>query len=238
MVISLWSGPRSMSTALMYSLAQREDMRVLDEPLYAHFLKHTGAERPCREATLAGRPSNLNDALAFMAPTAAEWGEGQHLFCKHIANHTLGLPWSAFDGHRHVILFRNPAAVMGSYGAHITRPLMRDLGYEHQLELLERMDAAGKPPVVVCSDRLQSNPEGTLRQLCDGLGLEWDPAIMTWNSGARPEDGPWAKWWYAGVHASTGWEARPPKQHVVPEHLEDLHQACLGAYQALLKRAL
>ena len=81
MVISLWSGPRSMSTALMYSLAQREDMRVLDEPLYAHFLKHTGAERPCREATLAGRPSNLNDALAFMAPTAAEWGEGQHLFC-------------------------------------------------------------------------------------------------------------------------------------------------------------
>ena len=81
-----------------------------------------------------------------------------------------------------MILFRNPAAVMASYGAHITRPLMRDLCYEHQLELLERMDAAGTPPVVVCSDRLQSNPEGTLRQLCDGLGLEWDPAIMTWNS--------------------------------------------------------
>ena len=31
-----------MSTALMYSLAQREDMRVLDEPLYAHFLRTLG----------------------------------------------------------------------------------------------------------------------------------------------------------------------------------------------------
>ena len=58
----------------MYSLAQREDMRVLDEPLYAHFLKHTGAERPCREATLATRPSNPNDALAFMAPTRRKSG--------------------------------------------------------------------------------------------------------------------------------------------------------------------
>ena len=198
----------------------------------------TGAERPCREATLAERPADPDAALAFMAPHPEEWGADRHLFCKHIANHTLGLPWSAFDGHRHVILFSNPAAVMASYGAHITRPRMRDLCYEHQLELLERMDAAGRPPVVVCSDRLQSNPEGILRQLCDGLELEWDPTILTWKAGARPEDGPWAKWWYSGVHASTGWEARPPKQHVVPEHLEDLHQACLGAYQTLLERAL
>ena len=40
MVISLWSGPRSMSTALMYSFAQRSDTRVLDEPLYGLSLIH------------------------------------------------------------------------------------------------------------------------------------------------------------------------------------------------------
>ena len=90
MVISLWSGPRSISTALMYSMAQRSDMRVLDEPLYAHFLRHTGAERPCREATLAGRPSDSEAALAYMTPKPEEWGEDRHLFCKHIANNTLG----------------------------------------------------------------------------------------------------------------------------------------------------
>ena len=46
-----------MSTALMYSFAQRSDTRVLDEPLYGHFLAKTGAERPDREATLAAWPT-------------------------------------------------------------------------------------------------------------------------------------------------------------------------------------
>ena len=36
--ICLWSGPRNISTALMYAFAQREDTRVVDEPLYAHYL--------------------------------------------------------------------------------------------------------------------------------------------------------------------------------------------------------
>ena len=38
--ICLWSGPRNISTALMYSFAQRKDTKVFDEPLYAYYLKH------------------------------------------------------------------------------------------------------------------------------------------------------------------------------------------------------
>lgn len=38
--ICLWSGPRNVSTALMY-LAQRADTVVYDEPLYAHYLSKT-----------------------------------------------------------------------------------------------------------------------------------------------------------------------------------------------------
>ncbi len=43
--ISIWSGPRNVSTALMYSFAQRLDTRVFDEPLYAHYLS-SQADRP------------------------------------------------------------------------------------------------------------------------------------------------------------------------------------------------
>jgi hypothetical protein len=39
--ICLWSGPRNISTELMYSFAQREDSTVFDEPFYAHYLAHT-----------------------------------------------------------------------------------------------------------------------------------------------------------------------------------------------------
>lgn len=227
-----------MSTALMYSFAQRRDTRVLDEPLYGHFLAHTGAERPDREATLNSWPTTAKDALASMTPTPAE-AHGDHvLFCKHIANQTVGLPWAAFDGHRHVLLFRNPAAVMASYGAHIRRPLMRDLCYREQVALMERLDEDGQPPVVVCSDRLQADPESVLLDLCGQLGIDWDPCILHWKPGARPEDGPWAPWWYEGVHASSGWEVREPGIHVVPGHLSDLHTACQSAYEQLLERAI
>ena len=33
--IAMWSGPRNLSTALMYSFAARGDCTVWDEPFYA-----------------------------------------------------------------------------------------------------------------------------------------------------------------------------------------------------------
>ena len=42
--ICLWSGPRNISTALMYAFGQRSDTEIIDEPLYAHYLHVTGAE--------------------------------------------------------------------------------------------------------------------------------------------------------------------------------------------------
>nr|POE53974.1 branched-chain-amino-acid aminotransferase-like protein 2 [Quercus suber] len=52
-VIHSWSAPRSLSTCLMYSFAQRDDMEVLDEPLYAFFLRTTGLDRPYKEELLS-----------------------------------------------------------------------------------------------------------------------------------------------------------------------------------------
>ena len=36
--ISMWSGPRNISTTMMYSVAQRADTVVVDEPLYAAYV--------------------------------------------------------------------------------------------------------------------------------------------------------------------------------------------------------
>ena len=46
--LCLWSGPRNVSTALMYSFRERSDTRVLDEPLYGHYLNVSRAEQPGR----------------------------------------------------------------------------------------------------------------------------------------------------------------------------------------------
>ena len=51
--IALWSGPRNISTAMMYSFGNRADTSIVDEPLFGYFLKQTGVWRPSREEVLA-----------------------------------------------------------------------------------------------------------------------------------------------------------------------------------------
>ena len=51
-IICLWSCPRNISTALMYSFRSREDTTVFDEPLYAHYLVKSGLQHPGRHETL------------------------------------------------------------------------------------------------------------------------------------------------------------------------------------------
>ena len=42
----MWSGPRNISTAMMRAWGNRPDTAVCDEPLYAHYLRHTGLDHP------------------------------------------------------------------------------------------------------------------------------------------------------------------------------------------------
>ena len=49
----MWSGPRTVSTALMRAWENRQDTVVTDEPLYAFYLERTGLPHPGREEILA-----------------------------------------------------------------------------------------------------------------------------------------------------------------------------------------
>ncbi|MFT7137273.1 MAG: hypothetical protein ACI80I_003285, partial [Akkermansiaceae bacterium] len=53
MRIAMWSGPRNLSTAMMYSFGNRADFSVMDEPFYAAYLTATGEDHPMRAEILA-----------------------------------------------------------------------------------------------------------------------------------------------------------------------------------------
>jgi len=55
--INMWSSPRNLSTAMMYAWRQRADTTVVDEPLYAHYLRVTGRDHPGRDEVLAAMES-------------------------------------------------------------------------------------------------------------------------------------------------------------------------------------
>ena len=79
--ICLWSSPRNISTAMMYSFAQRPDTIVFDEPLYAHYLRVTGIEHPGKEEILA---SQENDGEKVVRKIILGEYEKQVVFFKQI----------------------------------------------------------------------------------------------------------------------------------------------------------
>ncbi len=62
--------------------------------------------------------------------------------------------------------------------------------------------------------------------------------MLHWQAGPRPEDGGWAKYWYASVHRSTGFHPYTPKPSPFPDHLKPLLAECQPYYAHLVARAL
>src|SRR6266699_1372818 len=61
--IAMWSGPRTVSTALMRAWENRPDTAVVDEPLYAFYLARTGIDHPGRDEIIASMRSDWRGVL-------------------------------------------------------------------------------------------------------------------------------------------------------------------------------
>ncbi len=202
----MWSGPRNLSTAMMYSFAQRVDCAVWDEPFYAPYLAATGVDHPMRAEILEAHqtdPRIVADRCIGSIP-----GEKPHFYMKHMTHHMVpGFPLDWALQCTNVFLIRHPARVVASYARKREGPSLSDLGFEQQVALFERFERAlGAPPVVVDSDDIRANPGAMLGALCASLGLPFDSAMLTWPPGPRAEDGVWASHWYGSVHRSTGFD--------------------------------
>jgi LPS sulfotransferase NodH len=72
---------------------------------------------------------------------------------------------------------------------------MQDIGLARQYELWYWLKKEGLDPVVLDSGELLKDPEMVLTKLCEKIKIPFDPAMLSWPAGARPEDGIWAKYW-------------------------------------------
>lgn len=235
--INFWSSPRNISTALMYSFAQREDMTVVDEPLYAHYLRHqsTEANHPAKEEILASQENDGNAVLTQMLQ--ADYGKPGVLF-KQMTHHLVALDRSFLGAMDNVLLIRNPRAILASFSKVVATVTAEDIGLPQQYELFKELSADGKAPAVVDASLLLKDPEGVLQRLCEYLGLPWTKAMLAWEAGPRPEDGVWAPHWYANVHKSTGFMPYQEKVYDLPPHLDAIAEDCEPLYAELLQAAI
>jgi len=234
-VISMWSGPRNISTAMMRSFASRADVAAVDEPFYAEHLTRTGAVHPYRDATLAAYPSTFEGVCAWIAQKRA----APKLFLKHIAYHLPeAIDLSFLRGWRNFLLIREPRAMVASFADKFedVTPIVRS--YEVAVAILDYLTAEGLPcPIIDAADVLAS-PEPMLRSLCAALDIPFDRAMLSWPAGERPEDGPWAPHWYGAVRASTGFKRSEEKEISLSKTLEQSAVRAMPSYSALHARRL
>ncbi|MCW1955891.1 HAD family hydrolase [uncultured Lentibacter sp.] len=235
MIVAMWSGPRNLSTALMYSFANRADFAVVDEPFYAHYLRETGLEHPMREAVLASQPQEAEDVIQSLTQL-----KSQHFYQKHMCQHMLpSVPRDWMFEVQNVFLIRHPARVIASFGAKYESFGLADIGFSQQLELFEMLRAQGHSPLVIDSADIRKAPKAMLTKLCAALEVPFDPAMLAWPAGGHASDGVWAAHWYNAVHASTGFAGPEGPLPALETHAQqELLEQALPIYQRLAAQKL
>ena len=234
MIINLWSGPRNISSALMYSFANREDTKVIDEPYYAHYLRLTGLKHPGRKEVLASQSYNQKEVDETVLK---DYGK-EVVFVKNMAHHSEGIDLSFTAKTKNVFLLREPDQMITSFIKQIPNPTLQDVAYEYQYKLLRRAVENGESPIVIDSKDLLLNPKLYLMKLCEKLRIDFSEKMLSWPAGPIEEDGSWAKYWYKSVHNSTGFQPYVRKEEKVPERLEGLLEECKYYYNELIKYKL
>ena len=234
----MWSGPRNLSTSMMYAFASRGDCAVVDEPFYGAYLNATGIDHPMKAAVVAAQST---DPEVVAAQCIGPIPQGQSLFYqKHMTMHMI----PAFDRGfmkylNNVFLIRHPAHVVASYAKKREAPVLADIGFSQQAELFdETSQALGHAPIVIDSADIRANPRESLTKLCAALGIPFTENMLHWPAGPKPYDGVWASHWYNAVHKSTGFEQPESALPELPAGYRGLAESALPFYDHLARYRL
>ena len=233
--IHLISTPRNVSTALMYSFAQRPDTVVVDEPLYAHYLVETGIDHPGREEVLQ---SQENDPQKVLKNVIFGTYDKEVLFLKNMAKHLVNLDVQFLNDLTNIIFIRNPKQILASFAKVQEKPTLQEIGTIKQLELFEQLKKSGNQPIILDSGALLNNPKVVLSKVCEAAGIPFYEAMLSWEAGPRPEDGVWAPYWYKNVHQTTGFKVQKTSSRELPEYLKPMYQGLKPYYDQLAAYAI
>lgn len=144
-----------------------------------------------------------------------------------------GVPLGWMAAVTNVFLIRHPARIIASFTAKREQPQAEELGILATGRLYDHACALGQAPVIVAAEDIRAAPKATLGALCAALDIPFDPAMLRWTAGPRPEDGVWAPVWYGAIHASTGFADAEGPLPEVPEPLTPVLDAALPIWERL-----
>lgn len=220
---------------MMYSFGQRADTIVFDEPLYAHYLRVTGVEHPGQHEILAVQENDGNKVVqdlllgSFDKPVA---------FFKQMTHHLVALDESFLQQMKNILFIRDPKQIISSYAQVRPDVNMQDIGIAKQWQLYQQLTGQNQHCAVLDSNEILKAPEKVLTALCAAIDIPFDKAMLQWPAGPKEADGVWAKYWYANVHKSTGFEKQATSSRALPEYLEPLYQESKTYYDQLFQHSI
>ena len=224
-VICLWASPRNISTAMMYSFAQRKDVAVVDEPFYAYYLKNVNPKtsHPGKTEILNSQSSNFKKVLRELNQLYSK----ELLFIKNMTHHLNGQMVGFAKNWSNVILTRSPERSIASFSKVIKNPTLKDLGYKLQYELAKEFQKNKIEFYLLEAEDLLINPEKHLKKICDFSNIKFSKKMLSWPKGGNIADGVWAKYWYKNVHNSDGFSpwVNKPSEEINANQFELLEEA-------------
>jgi len=219
----------------MYSWRQRRDTAVYDEPFYAHYLTLDDRGHPGVADTLASQSTDPDEVIrnVILGPVEADV-----YYIKNMAHHLKGVDRSHLALTENVLLVRHPEAMLASLSVQLPHCDLYDTGLVESVELLDAILAEGGSPLVIDSNVLLDNPARILGAVCDHVGIAFDPAVLSWPAGPKPEDGTWAPYWYDRVHESTGFGPPAGPSRPVPDRTLPVLEQALPLYERLAAFAI
>lgn len=231
-VICMWASPRNISTAMMYSFAQRKDVAVVDEPFYAYYLKNVNTKtlHPGKKEILNSQSSNFKKVLLELNQLYSK----EYLFIKNMTHHLNNQNIDFAKNWSNVILTRSPKKSIASFSKVIKNPTLQDLGYKLQYELAKEFQKNKIEFYLLEAEDLLMNPEKHLRKICDFSNIKFSKKMLSWPKGGNIADGVWAKYWYENVHSSTGFKKVNSQEEIpLPVKYNSLFKEASFYYDAL-----
>ena len=232
--INCWSGPRNISTALMYSFRERVDTTVVDEPFYAHYLRVSGRKHPGYQEVLNSQDQYSEQVIENVIQSEYTTPV---VFFKQMCHHLVEIDLSFLNNCSNILLIREPSLVIRSHAKNVPDLKVSDIGLDVQNSLLNRIIESGAVPIVVDSANLLMNPESILKELCQHLGIAFDTSMLSWESGPKPEDGVWARHWYKNTPESSSFSNKESSRDPMPEKFLPVLEEATVLYDNLKKYA-
>ena len=233
-IICLWSCPRNISTALMYSFGNREDTEIYDEALYGYYLHKTRLKHPGYNDVINNMEIDSEKVInqIILRP------KKDINFHKLMTHFLIDLDLYFLKKVSNIIFIRDPKEIINSYNKVIPNPTIEDIGVKQQYELYNHLIETNNIPLVLDSSILLKNPEEILKILCDKLDILYSNKMLKWSKGPKKADGIWAKYWYKNVHSSNGFNNYEIREINLSPKNQKLAKECEKYYNFLFSKSI